>query len=134
LACWHQTGEKVGVCCNLSAFLAAFAVRVNETDTFADDENEEDDYFDFDDISEVSCVTSAALDMPSPPNLEESFEVLWSCGLCFALLRKAFQRLETSTVTGLTVCFLCADLSIYILGDLGLGFSSRELQSMNTGR
>lgn len=54
------------MCCNLSGFLAAFAVRVNETDTFADDENEEDDYFDFDDISEVSCVTSAALDMPGP--------------------------------------------------------------------
>lgn len=35
------------------SFLNA-AVRVNETDTFADDENEEDDYFDFDDISEVS--------------------------------------------------------------------------------
>jgi hypothetical protein len=56
---------KVGVWRKLSAFLPAFAVRVNETDTFADDENEEDDYFDFDDISEVSCVTSAALDMAS---------------------------------------------------------------------
>ncbi|GAQ89327.1 translation initiation factor 1A [Klebsormidium nitens] len=29
------------------------SIRVNETDTFADDENEEDDYFDFDDISEI---------------------------------------------------------------------------------
>lgn len=37
-----------------SSTLGPVAVRVNETDTFADDENEEDDYFDFDDISEVS--------------------------------------------------------------------------------
>ena len=38
---------------------ACFAVRVNETDTFADEEGLNDEYFDFEDISGMtSCSTS----------------------------------------------------------------------------
>lgn len=36
-------------------FLSCAAVRVNETDTFADEEGLNDEYFDFEDISGGSC-------------------------------------------------------------------------------
>lgn len=46
--------------------LCASAVRVNETDTFADEEGANDEYFDFEDISGME-VCSASQSMPCMP-------------------------------------------------------------------
>ena len=40
---------------------ACLAVRVNETDTFADEEGLNDEYFDFEDISGMALLLQAAM-------------------------------------------------------------------------
>lgn len=42
--------------CTLSDASIIFAVRVNETDTFADEDGANDEYFDFEDISGMQIV------------------------------------------------------------------------------